>query len=101
MDTFNTLRVFIKEPIREQEIKLECITVVWWTPQKNQAIFKDAYAAYYKQTDVVGDESHLLGDRLPGQLILRSACVRLPSIASQKGHYVLRQRVSYEKQRVA
>ena len=27
MDIFNTLRVFTKEPIREQEIKLECMKV--------------------------------------------------------------------------
>ena len=27
VDIFNTLRVFTKEPIREQEIKLECMNV--------------------------------------------------------------------------
>ena len=28
VDIFNTLRLFTKEPIREQEIKLECINVL-------------------------------------------------------------------------
>ena len=28
VDIFNTLRVFTKEPIREQEIKLECMNTV-------------------------------------------------------------------------
>ena len=28
VDIFNTLRVFTKEPIREQEIKLECMNVI-------------------------------------------------------------------------
>ena len=27
VDIFNTLRVFTKEPIREQEIKLECMNI--------------------------------------------------------------------------
>ena len=28
VDIFNTLRVFTKEPIREQDIKLECMNVI-------------------------------------------------------------------------
>ena len=31
VDIFNTLRVFIKGPIREQEIKLECTNVIQWS----------------------------------------------------------------------
>ena len=30
VDIFNTLRVFTKEPIREQEIKLECMNSYQW-----------------------------------------------------------------------
>ena len=31
VDIFNTLRVFTKEPIREQEIKLECMNINLFT----------------------------------------------------------------------
>ena len=30
VDIFNALRVFTKEPVREQEIKLECMNVDYW-----------------------------------------------------------------------
>ena len=33
VDIFNTLRVFTKEPIREQEIKLECMNHYSYTPR--------------------------------------------------------------------
>ena len=29
VDIFNTLRIFTKEPIREQEIKLECMNAIY------------------------------------------------------------------------
>ena len=40
VDIFNTLRVFTKEPIREQEIKLECLNlhqnIIWFVKNKRK-----------------------------------------------------------------
>ena len=43
VDIFNTLRVFTKEPIREQEIKLECMNQEQWI---KQSLNKDLHRSW-------------------------------------------------------